>query len=462
MSYSTLTTLTTTLSDGSTSVYPWYYYVPIPTVISIPPVTTTEIPIWGFSLNTSATDGTALLTSSVQPPPMVVTVTPVLNGTTSIIGATATSTSSGAVVIWQGKTDILPPGTATLGGSTTIIGGITLPPHVTTLTPNPHPTTVQTTPDPVINPKTIPWTSGKPPGPTSRPGCPGCGLPCLLFCDPDCPFCPPGVFGNPNGDGDGDDDDDNTSSSASTSEAASATVLAAEDIGDEFAPLVTDSALLASLFTLDIAAWDSLYPDTPVFPSTTTTTSSTSTAVTTTAVPSPSAECYLWVSASQDITQDHLTNSLRSPPDQDFIAYEIEIFNIQGWASDSGAELREQESGCGALTFWTWHDTTDDKAAYVSFDLPTLIKAGCVQRAIVSAGGPKLSCQGKGNTFRVEEPGSAEVKNAAPPVSGLTEEKLGELVKVYGNHSDERRAYVPMDWGETEAASTTLAFSPWK
>lgn len=36
VSYSSLTTLTSTLSDGSTSTYPWYNYVPIPTVITIP------------------------------------------------------------------------------------------------------------------------------------------------------------------------------------------------------------------------------------------------------------------------------------------------------------------------------------------------------------------------------------------------------------------------------------------
>ena len=37
VSYSSLTTLTSTLTDGSTSTYPWYIYVSIPTAISIPP-----------------------------------------------------------------------------------------------------------------------------------------------------------------------------------------------------------------------------------------------------------------------------------------------------------------------------------------------------------------------------------------------------------------------------------------
>jgi chitinase len=37
ISYSSLTTLTSTDSDGGTSTYPWYIYVPIPTVLSIPP-----------------------------------------------------------------------------------------------------------------------------------------------------------------------------------------------------------------------------------------------------------------------------------------------------------------------------------------------------------------------------------------------------------------------------------------
>lgn len=66
----------------------------------------------------------------------------------------------------------------TLGGSTTVIGGRTLAPTVITVTPNPHPTTVPSTTDPIINPHTVVWTSGTDPTPTASRGCIGCGSPC--------------------------------------------------------------------------------------------------------------------------------------------------------------------------------------------------------------------------------------------------------------------------------------------
>jgi chitinase len=164
--------------------------------------------------------------------------------------------------------------TETLGGSTTIIGGSTLSPVVVTVTPNPHPTTTQTTPDPVLNTGSTSWKSGGPPGPpkaTGLPGCKGCGSPCtlrhpplsvikgiysheltatsclgILFCDPGCPFCPPGAFGNSNGDG----EDDNTSSSTeSSSQTAAATVeLVATGVVDVF---VTDLPALSDLTVSD-------------------------------------------------------------------------------------------------------------------------------------------------------------------------------------------------------------------
>ncbi|KAF2494892.1 hypothetical protein BU16DRAFT_618860 [Lophium mytilinum] len=71
------------------------------------------------------------------------------------------------------------------------------------------------------------------------------------------------------------------------------------------------------------------------------------------------------------------------------------------WVKDGGAALRHQVSGCGALTGWYQSDSTDHKGDgsgnnigqyqaddYVSFNLPTTFKTGCVGRAIKSAGGP--------------------------------------------------------------------------
>lgn len=87
--------------------------------------------------------------------------------------------------------------------------------------------------------------------------------------------------------------------------------------------------------------------------------------------PTPEASC--------DITDDN------------GLAWRIHVFNIRNWAEkDDGAELKKQEQGCGALTFWDWTDETEDEGASVWFDLPLFIKSGCVERAIKSAGGPDV------------------------------------------------------------------------
>mgnify|MGYP003662474865 CR=1 FL=1 len=71
----------------------------------------------------------------------------------------------------------------------------------------------------------------------------------LLFCDPDCPFCPPGVMGStnaPGGDGDDDDEDQSSSESESgSSTAAMQTVLYGTDIAGDSFP--TTFAALADL-----------------------------------------------------------------------------------------------------------------------------------------------------------------------------------------------------------------------
>jgi hypothetical protein len=94
--------------------------------------------------------------------------------------------------------------------------------------------------------------------------------------------------------------------------------------------------------------------------------------VTVTVTPTPTAVCYY------EITD---------------IFYTFVITNINNWAeNDSGAALKKQESGCGAITDWSWHDAANGKGAHVIFNLPLFLTAGCVERAIVSAGGPKVSC----------------------------------------------------------------------
>ncbi|KAF5872977.1 uncharacterized protein Bfra_008254 [Botrytis fragariae] len=83
----------------------------------------------------------------------------------------------------------------------------------------------------------------------------------------------------------------------------------------------------------------------------------------------------------------------------DTLWFEFQIIT-NSFESDLGAALKKQESGCGALLDWKasdviipeshgdWMGTREYK-----FTLPTTIKAGCVERAIASAGGPSgLSC----------------------------------------------------------------------
>ncbi|KAF4537724.1 uncharacterized protein LTHEOB_11496 [Lasiodiplodia theobromae] len=89
------------------------------------------------------------------------------------------------------------------------------------------------------------------------------------------------------------------------------------------------------------------------------------------------ANCYLWDDAS--------------------LAYAIQVTPIDGWTTGSnGKSLKNEEKGCGALMFWHW-GTWSKGTQWATFELPTWIKAGCVERAIASAGGPSgLKCRGMG------------------------------------------------------------------
>ncbi|EDN99276.1 hypothetical protein SS1G_02128 [Sclerotinia sclerotiorum 1980 UF-70] len=83
----------------------------------------------------------------------------------------------------------------------------------------------------------------------------------------------------------------------------------------------------------------------------------------------------------------------------DVLWYSVQIIT-NGFETDLGAAIKKQEGGCGDLLSWeasdvsipegfaTWTGTRE-----YSFTLPLTIKAGCVERAIASAGGPSgLSC----------------------------------------------------------------------
>ncbi|PTB66103.1 glycoside hydrolase family 18 protein [Trichoderma citrinoviride] len=58
---------------------------------------------------------------------------------------------------------------------------------------------------------------------------------------------------------------------------------------------------------------------------------------------------------------------------------------------DEGEKLKHELKGCGALTGWEWFKR-DDNSREVRFNLPLFLTGGCVESAIKSAGGPKISC----------------------------------------------------------------------
>ncbi|KAL2812125.1 hypothetical protein BDW59DRAFT_178719 [Aspergillus cavernicola] len=83
--------------------------------------------------------------------------------------------------------------------------------------------------------------------------------------------------------------------------------------------------------------------------------------------------------------------------------YIFKVYNIEGWSTDSSKKLKGEEKGCGALTGWEWDKHTSTHLSRAYFNLLFLMKAGCVERAIVSAGGPKLSCEYQGRASVLEE-----------------------------------------------------------
>ncbi|KAM3467667.1 hypothetical protein MY5147_008700 [Beauveria neobassiana] len=442
VSYSSPTIKTTTRS-GITSTYPANVYVTWHTVLSIPPLVATAIPVWGVPLNNASSTGGGpiILTSSVQPPPFTVQVTPVIDGTTSIISPTSTSTTTPAAIIWGTKTYVPPVETETFGKSTIIIGGRTLLPTGVVVTPHPYPSSKPTpgTVDPVLNSKTPTWKSGKVPEPTAQPDCHGCGRPCLLWCDSDCPFCPPSVFGGGSSGGDPDDPDD-------------------PDRPDGYHTIMLDGLLREDDFPATIDPYD---------------------------VATSVADVeYSWFkSVWQDYPSPHQapTTTLFIPPatkkpyarcviSDSFLFWTFSIYDIEGWATDGGKKLHKEENGCGALTGWSWQSKTDEDSTHVEFNLPFFIKDGCVERAIVSAGGPAISCK-EDELFQLHDwqnrsPARRETvsvmgtrsrgsgkANDSPPSVPYTREEMEEFARFYISIQPEivnmgtRPHYVPMDWG---------------
>jgi hypothetical protein len=149
----------------------------------------------------------------------------------------------------------------------------------------------------------------------------------------------------------------------------------------------------------------------------------------------------------------------------------FEVYNIEGWATDGGSSLHTQEDGCGALTGWDWNAATNTEYAHVWFNLPFFIKAGCVERAIVSAGGPELSCAGQGLAKRLSsgyeggEEGEEDAEYHALAKRSMTLDSPSPPVETitpnytYPASATTTSPYVPMSWNASESGTVILTWT---
>lgn len=73
--------------------------------------------------------------------------------------------------------------------------------------------------------------------------------------------------------------------------------------------------------------------------------------------------------------------------------FRFDIADMKGnWVwDDEGESLKSELKGCGAMTGWEWFKR-DDGTRECRFNLPLIMKGGCVERALASAGGPETDC----------------------------------------------------------------------
>jgi chitinase len=257
-----------------------------------------------------------------------------------------------------------------------------------------------------------------------------------VYCDPGCPSCPPGVFGSDGSGKDGDNDDDSDEHPTATytgiynvlTDDVYPTYLIAEDVASSLDSEV--NSLVQSVFTTSKPKPSTAPTSKP--PSTTPPTAS----------PTPTADCDFYDA---------------------YFFLVFQIYNIAGWMSDKGEALKKQESGCGGLSGWT---ESAPNREYI-FDLTYFIKAGCVERAIVSAGGPKIECQYQGTVDSdvVREPGRSKVVDVLhdsngtriPPLVSLppyTDQELREIAEFYKSTwptTAPHTGYGPLIWEQSAA-----------
>lgn len=142
------------------------------------------------------------------------------------------------------------------------------------------------------------------------------------------------------------------------------------------------------------------------------------------------------------------------------------MYNIGGWGTDGGNRLRSEEQGCGALTGWDWRERSSTRFAGAYFNLPFFISEGCVERAIVSAGGPKLFCQFTGYDIGVAflPAKKRELPIGVPPMLKRQQQategaSLPSRTSVLSTtYTMPVPTYTPEPWGPGETVIFTTAF----
>ncbi|KAI4861986.1 hypothetical protein F4820DRAFT_451451 [Hypoxylon rubiginosum] len=152
-------------------------------------------------------------------------------------------------------------------------------------------------------------------------------------------------------------------------------------------------------------------------PTTTVKSTSTVTLPDTTVTVTPTADCAFW--------------------DEGW-GYRFEIYKIAYWATDGGKKLHNEENGC----------------------------AGCIERAIVSAGGPKISCKGQGLDIqkRIDGIGENEAdgfrpdreKRAAMTVAASYLPPSSIPTYTYATSMTSTPRYTPMTWVGTDTQPVIL------
>lgn len=150
--------------------------------------------------------------------------------------------------------------------------------------------------------------------------------------------------------------------------------------------------------------------------------------------PTPTADCDFWIAG--------------------FYWYFV-VSNIKDWSEDGGERLKNEEAGCGAMTGWHFTEATDTQDAFASFNLPFIMKSGCVERAIVSAGGPQLERDDHGIAMSAKL--AATEPQGEPKFRPASDEVRDQAIELYGTWSGPHPTYTPMSWSDGSEAKSAAA-----